>query len=89
MSKQSKDNFSVNHNFIDFDPIIRMNPTGNMPGVTQLLGLAKSTIYLKIQKGELPPPIKIGARASGWRLSVIEKVRESQEATANYKAEGV
>lgn len=29
-------------------------------------GLSKSSIYLAIQRGEFPRPIKIGKRAVGW-----------------------
>ena len=29
-------------------------------------GLSRSTIYLKISRGEFPSPISLGARAVGW-----------------------
>lgn len=29
-------------------------------------GFPRSTLYLKIARGEFPKPIKIGARAVGW-----------------------
>ena len=35
--------------------------------VATMVGLAKSSIYRKIQEGTFPSPIKLGgARASGW-----------------------
>jgi prophage regulatory protein len=36
-------------------------------------GLSRSTIYLKISKGEFPPPIALGARAVGWLSSAIDQ----------------
>jgi len=34
--------------------------------VEKLTGLARSTIYLRIQKGTFPKPIKLGEYTSGW-----------------------
>jgi len=34
--------------------------------VKQITGLSRSTIYLKMQQGEFPRPISLGARAVGW-----------------------
>lgn len=34
--------------------------------VERVTGLARSTLYWKIQRGEFPAPIKLGQRASGW-----------------------
>ena len=35
-------------------------------------GLSRSTIYLRIQNGTFPKPIKLGARAVGWVESEID-----------------
>lgn len=37
-----------------------------LPEVKARTGLARSTIYLKIQQGEFPKPRKIGQRAIAW-----------------------
>ncbi len=47
--------------------------------VVTTVGLAKSSIYRKIQVGTFPPPIKLGGmRASGWLLSEIDEWIEDQ-----------
>lgn len=35
-------------------------------------GLSRSTIYLRINKGTFPRPIKLGVRAVGWLENEIE-----------------
>lgn len=53
--------------------------------VRHLLGdISNSTLYLWVNQGKLPPPIKIvsGGRASGWPESVIEEVLSRQQTTA-------
>jgi len=37
-----------------------------LPVVMNRVGLGSSFIYLLIQRGEFPKPIKIGARAVAW-----------------------
>ena len=39
--------------------------------VSQLTGLARATIYKKVADGSFPPPIRLGTRSVGWRLSDI------------------
>ena len=39
--------------------------------VIELVGYQKSTIYQKIQAGEFPAPIPIGARAVAWNSESI------------------
>ena len=39
--------------------------------VSQLTGLARATIYKKVKERSFPPPIRLGARAVGWRMSDI------------------
>jgi prophage regulatory protein len=51
-------------------------------------GLARSTMYLKIQLGSFPKPIKLGVRASGWVESeidqwIFQKFLESREIDNN------
>jgi len=37
-----------------------------LPAVKERVGLSRSTVYLKISKGEFPRPISLGDRAVGW-----------------------
>ena len=47
--------------------------------VVTMVGLAKSSIYRKIQIGTFPPPIKLGgARASGWLSTEVLEWIEDQ-----------
>lgn len=39
--------------------------------VSQLTGLARATIYKKVADGSFPPPIRLGTRSVGWRLSDV------------------
>ena len=41
--------------------------------VTARIGLAESTLYAKVARGEFPSPVKIGPRASAWLEDEIEK----------------
>ena len=36
-------------------------------------GYSRSSIYLKVQNGTFPKPVKLGARAVGWLESEIEE----------------
>lgn len=40
-----------------------------VPEVQRVTGLGRSTIYQMVKRGELPPLVKIGSRASGmlWK----------------------
>jgi len=35
-------------------------------------GLSRSTIYLRIARGEFPAPVSLGVRAVGWRSDAID-----------------
>lgn len=37
-----------------------------LPTAKKMFGVGRSSIYLSIQRGLLPPPVKLGARAVGW-----------------------
>jgi len=37
-----------------------------LPEVKARTGLSRSTIYLRISRGQFPPPISLGGRAVGW-----------------------
>jgi len=42
------------------------------PEVVAICGISRSTIYEMIRRDEFPAPVKLGARAVGWRRSDIE-----------------
>ena len=42
------------------------------PEVSILTGLRRSTIYQKVKERSFPAPIRLGARAVGWRLKDID-----------------
>ena len=43
------------------------------------LGVCSETLRLWVKKGELPPPIKLGARAVGWLQSDIDAFLERRK----------
>ena len=43
-----------------------------MPEVCQYTGIRRSSVYRKLAEGSFPPPIRLGSRAVGWRLSDID-----------------
>ena len=43
-----------------------------LPAVKQTTGLSRSTIYLKLSRGEFPSPVTLGARSVGWLQSDIQ-----------------
>ena len=54
-----------------------------LPSVKDKSGLSRSTIYLRIKKGEFPKPISLGDRAVGWLEKDIDdwldqKIKDSQ-----------
>ena len=42
------------------------------------IGLACSTIYAMMARGDFPRPIKIGRRAVGWRSEYVERWLKSR-----------
>lgn len=48
-----------------------------LPEVQERTGLSKSSIYLRIQQGIFPPPVKLGLRASGWPEREVEAVNRA------------
>lgn len=45
-----------------------------LPEVKASTGLSRSTIYLRISRGEFPPPISLGGgRAVGWVEAEIQQ----------------
>ncbi len=44
-----------------------------------MLGVHRQTVYRMVWKGMLPRPIKIGMRASGFRLSDLQYFLDARE----------
>jgi prophage regulatory protein len=43
-----------------------------LAAVISIVGLSKATIYKKIKEGSFPAPVKLSAKASGWRSTDLE-----------------
>ena len=57
-----------------------------LPQVSARLGLGRSAIYDLVKRGELCPPIKLGARASARPSSAIDKFIADRIGAAQRKA---
>ncbi|MES2659477.1 MAG: AlpA family phage regulatory protein [Verrucomicrobiota bacterium] len=44
-----------------------------LPQVLRLIPVSKSTWFRGIQSGKYPRPVKLGIRASGWKVSDIRR----------------
>ena len=49
-------------------------------GVKAKTGIARSTIYLRIEQGLLPKPFSIGGNSVGWLLDEIVKINAARTA---------
>lgn len=50
------------------------------PEVEKRTGIARSTLYDWMAKGDFPKPVKLGVRLVAWRESDINSWLESREA---------
>jgi len=58
-----------------------------LPQVESLTGLRRAHLYGLARRGQFPKPVKIGARASAWRESLVlawiqDRIREAQDGAA-------
>ena len=52
--------------------------------VTKMLGISKATLYASIQRGEIPPAIKITRRSRAWvEAEIIEYLESRPRAAGN------
>lgn len=51
------------------------------PEVEQLLGLSTSSLYRLMASGDLPGPIRVGARAVRWKASDLAEWLDSRPST--------
>lgn len=42
------------------------------PRVLAIVGIGNTSLYEAIKRGEFPAPVKLGARAVGWKRSDVE-----------------
>ena len=63
-------------------PEYRQDHLLRLPAVIAATGIAKSTLYLWIQRGEFPTPVQLGARSVAWRASDVAKWIESRPTAA-------
>ena len=54
-------------------PTLARQSVLRLPDVKALTGLSRSSIYAAVSKGTFPSPVRLGARAVGWRLAAIEQ----------------
>ena len=52
---------------------VMANTILRLPAVKARTGLSRSTIYLRISRGEFPSPISLGPRAVGWVEAHVEE----------------
>ena len=53
--------------------------------VKEKTGLARSTLYLRIQQGLLTKPVSLGGKAVGWPLSEISQINNARIAGKSNK----
>lgn len=49
-----------------------------LPKVIENTGLARSTIYLRIEQGLLPKPVSLGGKAVGWPATEISQINAAR-----------
>jgi len=60
-----------------------------LPAVKDKTGISRSSIYLRMSKGEFPKSISLGDRAIGWLESDIKQWLEDKiQASKSLKSEG-
>lgn len=53
-----------------------------LPTVKEMTGMATSTIYAMMSRGEFPKPIKLGARAVAWKVEDIASWIDTRQVAA-------
>jgi len=59
-----------------------MNTFLRLKKVMDAMGISRSTVYLRIRQGLMPPPVKIGERCSAWpnyEITAINAARLAQK----------
>jgi prophage regulatory protein len=59
-----------------------MNTILRLAKVLDVMGMSRSTLYLRIRQGLMTPPVKLGERSAAWpehEVSAINAARISQK----------
>jgi prophage regulatory protein len=65
-----------------------MNTFLRLKKVIDVMGISRSTVYLRIKQGLMPPPVKLGERCSAWpnyEISAINAARVAQKSNAEIR----
>lgn len=54
-----------------------------LPAVKAETGASRSTIYLRIQQGLWPKPVRLGPRSVGWPASEVAAINSARIAARN------
>jgi len=57
-----------------------VNSILRLPAVKAETGSSRSTIYLRIQEGLWPKPVKLGPRSVGWPASEVSAINAARSA---------
>ena len=44
-----------------------------LPAVLARIGIGKTAVYAAIRRGDFPKPVKLSARAVGWRADEVDE----------------
>ena len=65
-----------------------MNTFLRLKKVMDAMGISRSTVYLRIRQGLMPPPVKIGERCSAWpnyEITAINAARVAQKSDSEIR----
>jgi prophage regulatory protein len=65
-----------------------MNTFLRLKKVMDVMGISRSTVYLRIKQGLMPPPVKLGERCSAWpnyEISAINAARVAQKSDSEIR----
>jgi len=65
-----------------------MNTFLRLKKVMDAMGISRSTVYLRIRQGLMPPPVKIGERCSAWpnyEITAINAARLAQKSDSEIR----
>ncbi|WP_081994637.1 AlpA family transcriptional regulator [Paracoccus sp. PAMC 22219] len=50
-----------------------------LPRVTATIGMGRSWVYRAVPQGRFPAPVRLGARAIGWKRSDVQAWLDSRQ----------
>jgi prophage regulatory protein len=63
-----------------------MQKVQRLPSVIERTGLSRSSIYLRVSRGDFPKPIALGERAVGWLEEDVSRWLEDRIAQSRKAA---